>query len=439
MSQVPPISREQVSQETIRKLCRAADKRGIAEAMYGPLYAEQHVRAIGRLHSFYPGQRTEFDYTKYTVFLYPNADWNLPLPFYTGYGVDHQSRVIKGTACTLTPTRSSIVRLYRRCVLPKSLWLPPNLLSLAQDWDVFGSEEFAVVDNAMDLTSDSTVLMFLSLGAIVLRCPPLRGDMKGTVERTQYTEETTWISGLDGYCPRTKNPLSPEAKELRSKAIRKARHTVADYERMCAEEACEFNHAPHPDLKARRIDVWRDGLVNYPVLLPVGPMQMRTTFALHLVATLTREGVVANELQYNSPALHSLYRKYSGKVRVKQDPDDVRTVLVYADLEREPIEAFLTSHVVHQKVSLEMLKATLVSRNTAGMSPENLALLFPELMNRVLSGEDSSTPAAAQAAAVEDVATTMAPAADVTNATHRVQASVKGAKKALERSRLVDD
>ncbi len=94
-------------------------------------------------------------------------------------------------------------------------------------------------------------------------------------------------------------------------------------------------------------------------MLPTGRLQLRTTFALTHEVTLTREGVVADELQFNSPELNLVYRRYSGKVHVKLDPDDIRSVLVFVPQLVGPIEAFLITFDLDFPMTLEFMRVLL--------------------------------------------------------------------------------
>lgn len=389
-------TRTHVSREFVRQLYQGIDKFEQKTRMLGLLHAIQEEREIGRLHTYYPGQRTELDYSKYAVWLYPNARWNEPLMYYTGVGLDHTATVFKGLTITTDPSGRDAVRLYRNCVLPKSLWLPPSLHGLAQHWDVYGLEVMVVIDNATDLTTNAITLMFMVNGVIVLRMPPRRGDLKGTVERNQGTLETTYISCLPGYVARKYAGLDPRYKKIRERAKAKANLTVADYEAKLVEAISEHNHGRHPDLAKSRIEVWRAGQEQAPLVLPTGNLHLRTTFALTYEVTLSREGVIAEGLQFNSTALHDVYLHYSGKVHVKLNPDDVRAVLVLVPQIDQPIEAFLTTFDIDFPMSLELLRVLLarLGAQYAGNDAWKTDLGFHVLdeLQRLQSGPMSPTP-----------------------------------------------
>lgn len=162
------------SLETIRQLLARTDKFEKKVALLGRRYAIQTVRPIGSLHTYYPGQRTELDYTKFGLYLYPTEHWNEPQLYFSGFGIDHCSAVCKGYTITTAPAARDAIRLYRNCVLPKSLWLPDTLKSKANAWDVFGIEEVIAIDNGMDLIADAAIMVFIYHGVIVLRIPPKR-------------------------------------------------------------------------------------------------------------------------------------------------------------------------------------------------------------------------------------------------------------------------
>ena len=171
------------SLETVRQLLAKTDKFEHKVALLGERYAIQTVRPIGSLHTYYPGQRTELDYTKFGLYLYPTEHWNEPQVYVQRLRHRPRSAVCKGYTITTAPAARDAIRLYRNCVLPKSLWLPDALKSKANAWDVFGIEELIAIDNGMDLIADAAILVFIHHGVIVLRIPPKRGDLKGKVER----------------------------------------------------------------------------------------------------------------------------------------------------------------------------------------------------------------------------------------------------------------
>lgn len=343
-----------ISLELVRQHQRQLNKYRITSALLGERYATQHLREIGRLHTPFSGQRTELDYTRYSIFLYPTKEWDVPVTFHLGIGVDHHSKVIKGYVITSAPSAYETVRLYKCCVLPKHLILPKHLHGLAQHFDVFGTEDIVAVDNGADLVAHRVMLMFMTLGVGVLRMPPARGDLKGTVERTLYSLETMFIESYPGYVSRAYNGFDTKYTRLRERAMKGAKLTVAEFEERFVKAIVEYNHQDHPDFKKPRIQVWRDAQDVAPVLLPTGLLQLRSTFALTYEVKLTREGVQVENMKFNSSELREAHLRNDRKVHVKLDPDDIRQVLVFVPQRDEPIEAHLQDEVLHQKVSLEL-------------------------------------------------------------------------------------
>ena len=359
-----------VSIEFVRQLLKAHDKFEQKNRLLGHLFAVQDVRAIGKLHTWYPGQRTEFDFTKYGVFLYPNSNWNKPELYFDGLGVDHTSGVIGSFVTTTSPTSRDIVRLYKRYVMPKSTWLPSSLLDVAQLWDVFGLPHLVAMDNGAEFISNATTIMLLMSGVVILRIPPRRGDLKGTVERCINTVESRYIHHMPGYIPKVAVGLNPKYSKVRERAKSAARLTVQEYEHQLAQHIVEYNHEKHPRLKIPRIHVYRNGLEMAPPLLLTGHIQQRMTFALTYEVKLTREGVEVETLKFNSEDLHAAYRSYSGTVVVKLDPDDVRSVLVIVPQYAEPIEAFLTTYSLTERVSIELLQMAIKANNSASAAAQ---------------------------------------------------------------------
>jgi hypothetical protein len=345
-----------VSYSYIRENLKLYNKFEVMAAMLGKHFATQELRPIGRLHSHFAGIRTELDYTKYAEFLFPTDGWNEPLMYYTGIGIDDHSGVAKGFVRALAPSTRETVRLYRRCVLPKSMWLPAHLRHVAAEWDAFGLEVIVAIDNAPDFTSHGASLMFLVNGTIILRMPVKRGDLKGSVERTIQTVEQQHISAQSGFVASEYAGLDERYKQQRLRAMLKASRTVAQAEADFVPYLIEFNDSPHPTLRKSRSRVFRDSQERFPLLLPCGRSQIRSNFALTYNPKLLREGVQVEELKYNSKALNEAFLTYSGKVIVKVDPDDIRSVLVLVPNRAEPIEAYLTTLDIDFPLSLELVK-----------------------------------------------------------------------------------
>lgn len=353
---------DSLSYEYVRRIGRQANKFELNVRSVGIRYAIQQHREISRLHTFHPGERTELDYTKYLVWAYPNKNWDEPRLFYTGIGVDHTSAsgVIKGYTITMQPSAATGIRLYRNCVLPKRLWLPPHLQKYADDWDVAGLDRLVAIDNAMDLQSKSMALMFIAFGTVILCMPPRRGDAKGTVERTQETVETRHISMLPGYVKNAYRFTDPRMKRVIEKAKKSAKLTIAEYEEQLLLAILDFNQSKHPTLKRPRISVYRNGLNAAPLVLPTGMRQIRSTFALSYSGKkVTREGVRVDNFYYNSTDLNELYRTSNATVDVKLDPDDVRSALIYSKQLKEPIEAALSTYAFSEPTSLELAREVL--------------------------------------------------------------------------------
>lgn len=395
-----------VSYEFIRQVLASTNKYELEKAKYGILYATQDIRALGRLHTYYSGQRAELDYVHAGTWLYPNVNWPEPLFVNLGLGVHHCSGCIKGYTLSVAPSASDAIRLYRNCVLPKELWLTQRLRRYAQDWDVFGLDDWIAIDNALDLIAGNVILMWIALGVIVLRLPPNRGDLKGKNERTNQTVQRQHLSRLPGYVPPpSRKGFDKRYEYAREAAKAKANLTFADFEDKLVSYICEFNHAGHPDLHKPRIQIFRERQEIAPLIVPTGALQLRATFALTYRAKLTREGVQVENVHFNSDELHAAFRTYSGNVFVKLNPDNVQSVLVILPGQNEPLEAQMKTFELREPVTLEMFKlarARAEQRNPAFDPNTLLPVAFAEELENItrwqhVPGERAS--AAAQAAA----------------------------------------
>lgn len=373
-----------LSYEFVRTALDRIDKFDKRAALLGHLFATQSVREITRMHTIYSAHRSEYDYTKFVIWLYPNNNWNEPVLYSDGLGIDHHSGVIKGACLAQSPSARDTLRLFRNCVLPKSLTLPPSLQMYAQRWDVFGLERISAVDNGMELIANAVILVFMACGVILLRMPPMRGDFKGGIERTIDTVESEFVSSLPGYVPRQEKGLNPRYARIRAMAMKRAKLTVEEYVELRTKYIVEFNHAKHPRLKIPRIQVWRNGQEQAPAILPTGAVQLKCLFAMTYEVTLTREGVTVDNLKYNSPELAIAYRLHTGKVLVKLDPDDVRSVYVLVPKFDAPIQATCTTfqfqHALPQEMWSVLMKRICMQYPSAPERDE-ISYVLPDVFN----------------------------------------------------------
>ena len=378
----------QVSYEFIREHYKTLDKFEQLKSLVGFRYAEQSIRAIRRLHTFYSNQRGELDNTKYGIYLYPNSNYSNPLFFYTCLGADHTSGVIKGESVTIAPSSASTIRLYKSCVMPKALVLPDGLRHYAHDWDVAGTDTLVAVDNGPEMRSRHVGLMFLMLWVILLFMPPKRGDMKGSIERLFQTLEGKFMSTLPGYVnAKGIRATDPRSERIRARAMANANMTVAEYRKKLIPIILEYNQSKHPRFNRPRIEVYREAQSLVPLVLPTGRRQLQAIFSLTYTPKLTREGVEVERLKYQSDELSMLYRVYSGKVHVKLDPDDIRTVLVFAPKVRDPIEAHLTTLDIDDfSVTLELAR-TISSRIPISVPREEFGFHFLHELQTLQSGK----------------------------------------------------
>lgn len=400
------MSNTTVSYEFVRTTLNGIDKFEKKAAMLGHLFATQSVREISRLHTHYPGHRTEYDYTKFGIFLYPNKKWAKPVLYHDGFAVDHHSGVIRGVCLTQSPAARDTVRLFKNSVLPKSLTLPPYLQKHALSWDVFGLERIAAIDNGMELIANAAILPFMSCGIILLRMPPKRGDFKGTVERTNDTVETEFVSRLPGYVPRNERGLNDKFKNMRARAEASATLTVEEYVELRLMYILQFNARNHPRLGIPRIEVWRNGLEQAPPILPTGAVHLKCLFALTYEVTLLREGVTIDKLKYNSPELAAAYRVYTGKVVVKLDSEDIRTVYVLVPNFDEPILATCTTfefqHAMPQELWAVILKR-IADQYPSAYEQGEISYVMPEVFNSLQEMIGPSTPGATARSDVQAV------------------------------------
>ena len=260
-------------------------------------------------------------------------------------------------------------------------------------------ERIAAVDNGMELIAQGAILVYMTCGIIVLRMPPLSGDYKGTVERTNDTIESQFTQTLAGYIPRQERGMNPRYNRMRAIAKSKASLLVDEYVTRRTNHFMEFNDSKHPRLPISRIQVYRNGLIQAPPILPTGVLQIKSLFALTFEVTLTREGVTVDNLKYNSAALHQVFKIYTGKVFVKLDVDDIRQVLVLVPQIDEPIVANCTTFQFQNPMPQEMwgvLLKRIESKYPGAIEREEISYVLPDvygdLQNMVAPSTPGTTP-----------------------------------------------
>lgn len=350
------------------------DKFELAYLSVGYRFAHQAHRAIGRLHTNMPNARTEMDYSKQGVFLFPNENWNdEPLFYQTGIAVDDFANLFLGHTITTAPSSADVVRLFKASVLPKALTLPDRLKHYAQSWDAYGIPQLVAIDNSSDFRAGYSMLMYLLLGVIVLLIPVERADYKGTVERMHGTLLSRFIKALPGYVPNIYAFTAPQQQRLIKAAKLKAKLTVAEYEEKLTDNELTLNYEKDTRFQKSRIQIWRDAQEVAPLIIPTGRLQIKALFSLTYRVALRNEGVEVEYLKYNSTALNALYRvnpDISALVDVKLEPDDVLSVLVFAEGVDGPIEAFLNTQRINFSLSLEVLK--IIQRRLKGQGYPDL-------------------------------------------------------------------
>lgn len=329
----------------------------------GIRFAIQDERQKERLHTQYPNHRLEMDYSKFRMCARPSKASTEPMIYNTGIGIDHCSGIITGLTVTPVPTSVSTIRLYKSCVLPPTLWLPPSLSErYADDFDSAGIPRVIAIDNGKDFTSDATADVLCAHGSVLLQMPPARGDLKGKVERTLQTLESKYISNYDGYFD-NKHPFTDRRhQKKRKEAFLNASMTVDEYFEKLLLACIDFNYCDHPDLKLPRMQVYREGLRFAPPILLAGRSQIDSTFALTFEVTVSSQGVLANNWQYQSDELKAFNRVVGLKGILKIPVDDVRWAYLYLRELTSPIRVKLETHFFRDPTPYELAVAVVGNR-----------------------------------------------------------------------------
>lgn len=329
-----------VSMETVRKLFKEQDQFVLADRRWGRRVANRTRAPRGagvKVHR--PLERTEIDHFVLDVYVVDENGVPLTRPYLTVI-IDCYSRMVLGYSLSLaTPNAMTVLETIRHAILPKppvtfdrqALGLTLDKLPLEEElnWEVAGVMSLVVMDNGADFTSLAVRTGLDELGIEVQYCPPKEPWYKGIIERFGRTMNQKLIHWLPG------TTFGKVMRDMEYKAKDKACLTLDDLRQRIELTFWTYNRTQHRGIAKRKpLDVWREGVAQWPILLPPAN-SLRFEAALRLTVpdkAVHKYGIEYKGEKFNNDALGALWNhmpdKKHAKVMIKIDPEDINYIFV---------------------------------------------------------------------------------------------------------------
>lgn len=367
-----------VSRESFRKVFQKLDQYQLTNRRWGRRVANRTREPRGAGVTVHrPLERTEIDH--FTLDVYVVDDDGVPIcrPYMTAI-IDCYSRMILGYSLSLsTPSAMTILATLRHAISLKppiqvdrqALGLSLDKLPLEQElnWEVAGIMSLVVMDNGADFQGLSVRTGLHELGIEVQFCPPQEPWYKGIIERYGRTFNQKLIHWLPG------TTYGKVMRDKDYKAKDKASLTLDELRQRMELTFWSYNRKPHRGLGKRTpLEVWREGVAQWPILLPPSnSLRFEASLCLTVAEkTLHKYGIEYDCEKFNSDDLGALWNRMpaKSKVMIKVDPDDINFIYV---IDPRSDEAFQVPNARprSQKISWNMLKAVKERAKALGLDP----------------------------------------------------------------------
>jgi putative transposase len=268
------------------------------------------------------------------------------------------------------PSWTAIMAALSMGVRPKTALLASDP-DLKSPWPVYGVPEMAKTDNGLEFHSNSLKAAAGHLGFEIQYTPRRKPFLKGRIERF-YGEIARNMATMPG---RTFRDVR-ERGDYRSQE--KARMTIEGLHALFLVWVVDYYHnRPHAGLLGRTpLDVWQEKAAAFDVRLPPSVDELDALCGLVIDRTVTNIGVQHLGLDYQSAELQAMRRARShmGKLwRVKVDPSDLSTVLVYDEDGRKWLRVPSTDPALTDGLTLSIWKEIVEAARAATKAKQQVS------------------------------------------------------------------
>lgn len=280
----------------------AWDKQGAPKAVYEPALHGNHYWQI--------------DHSQLDIMLrlLVGTTWVVVRPWITVV-LDVYSRAIAAVVLSIrAPDAFTTAHALRKAMLPKD---DPR-------WPIQGKPVFLTPDHGRDFESHAVGLTTRALGITLDFCPPHYPDMKAEVERVIRTIKESLCSRFPG--DTLSDGSSAASVDRRVMTLLTVRQFRRELECWVVEE---YNSVPHSETRRAPSDLWREST-------PVLEMPNRHDLDVYLLKADTTRRVKSRGILFTPPGAPlgrywapELAVQWRREVRLRYNPDDLESVLVY--------------------------------------------------------------------------------------------------------------
>lgn len=208
----------------------------------------------------------------------------------------------------------------------------------ATQWNVEGVLPSVIITDGGSEYTSSTFSQITDLGVTLIKEPPYRADLKGTVEKCFDVLQNLYKDVLKG-----KGVIMPDFQERGSHDYRKdACLTLDDFNKIVVRCIVYYNserileNYPYTEemlnIKPYSSDIWNWKMLSeFNSLIKISKEELVITLFPRTIGRFSRYGLKVNKLRYHREGYKEQYLK-GGKVEVSYNPDDVSRVWIKNDL-----------------------------------------------------------------------------------------------------------
>lgn len=324
---IPP-----ASQSTVFRRLKETDYYKTTRNRFGWRYADRELTPLKKApQATFPLERVEIDHTKIDGWMFFDPNSALPCggrPWLT-MAIDAYSRYPLGFYIGFEPPSVySVMMCLQQAIGPKQDFLE-RFAGFRYDWLALGVPMKLVADNAKEVVGLSLPKACAEL-AIELETSPVKTPKhKGIVERFFRTMNDRFIHRLPG-------TTYGDAKKLKSLEIdpkNTMRMSFDEFQRLFAEWLLgDYSKSRNRMIGSTPERRWTEGTAKKRVHLPDKMSLLKVVLARHASATLTRNGIRFNNLNYrNADVVRRVLasaRATKHGVDFRFDPRDLGTIYV---------------------------------------------------------------------------------------------------------------
>lgn len=314
------------SRATFYRRLRALPSYNVERARHGRRIADKKFRMSGAgVEVSTILERVEIDHTPIDAFLIDDLTEKVIKRAILTLIIDVYSRAILGYAISIGGTPAwSVKRALYHAIMPKK-YLDLKYPGKNWRWPCYGIGLQYWLDNGSEFHSESLRASLFDLGADVIFIPRRQPHMHGVIERFNQSINR----GVSDLLPGRSFYKASERQDYES--IKEACITISQFEELLHQWIIEVYHPRvHSTTGEPPIERWNHRAEIIPPLLPASAEALEFALSEFTTRTLSHKGVELHSIQYNSPELQEIRKRYGETivVDVRYYPDDLTSVFV---------------------------------------------------------------------------------------------------------------